>query len=76
MTAENLLTGCHRESIRQAAYNLADSGRHAGWQSIEGILCSRYGVLAARRLFVDGSFCQTVNQRCSMAQRKRRTSGA
>jgi hypothetical protein len=36
--------------IRQAAYSLADSGRYADWQAIEGILCTRYGVIEARRL--------------------------
>nr|WP_234480939.1 hypothetical protein [Paraburkholderia aspalathi] len=60
-----------RENIRQAAYSLPDSGNYADLQAIEGILCIQYGVIEARRLFVDRAFCLNVNRRCSEAGWKR-----
>jgi hypothetical protein len=71
MATRYTLRNGRRASIRQAAYSLADSGRYADWQAIEGILCTRYGVIEARRLFVDRALCLNVNRRCTEARRKR-----
>jgi hypothetical protein len=71
MATRNVLCNGRRENIRQAAYSLADSGSYADWQAIEGTLCIRYGVIEARRVFVDRAFCLNVNRRCVDARRKR-----
>jgi hypothetical protein len=76
MTTRNVLATTRRESIRQAAYLLADSGGYADWQAVEGNLCIRYGVLETRRLFVDLDFCQSLKRRCAAAQDKRLATGA
>lgn len=76
MATRDLLRKGRRENIRQAAYRLADSGSHADWQAVEGILCVRYGVIEARRLFVDRAFCLNVNRRCTAARRKREAPAA
>jgi hypothetical protein len=76
MTTRNVLHNGRRENIRQAAYSLADSGSYTDWQAIEGVLCIRYGVIEARRLFVDLAFCLNVNRRCKEARRKRDASAA
>ncbi|CAE6845533.1 hypothetical protein R75461_07233 [Paraburkholderia nemoris] len=71
MATRDVLRNGWCENIRQVAYSLADSGRYADWQAIEGILCIQYGVIEARRLFVDRAFCLNVNRRCSEAGWKR-----
>jgi hypothetical protein len=71
MVTRDVLRNGRRENIRQAAYHLADSGRYTDWQAIESLLCVRYGVIAARRLFVDRPFCLNLNRRCAEARRKR-----
>ncbi|SIO72579.1 hypothetical protein SAMN05444172_9028 [Burkholderia sp. GAS332] len=70
MVKRDVLRNAQRENIRQAALSLADCGSYANWQAIEGILCIRYGVIEARRLFVDRAFCLNVNRRCTDARRK------
>ncbi|MFL9999014.1 hypothetical protein PQR34_47430 [Paraburkholderia sediminicola] len=75
MATRDVLRNGRRENIRQAAYNLADSGSYANWQAIEGILCVRYGLIEARRLFVDRAFCLNVNRRCEVAIKQVSTSG-
>jgi hypothetical protein len=66
ITREVLATS-RRELMRQAAYSLADSGRYLDWQAIENVLCLRYGVLEARRMFFDQTLCQNVSRRCAAA---------
>ncbi|MFL9998726.1 hypothetical protein PQR34_45440 [Paraburkholderia sediminicola] len=75
MATRDVLRNGRRESIRQAAYNLADSGSYADWQAIEGILCVQYGLIEARRLFVDRAFCLNVNRRCVVAMKQASPSG-
>jgi hypothetical protein len=71
MATRDVLRTGRRESIRQAAYHLADSGEHADWQAIEGVLSTRYGIIETRRLFVDRALCLALNRRCAAARRKR-----
>ena len=66
VTREVLATS-RRELMRQAAYSLADSGRYFDWQAIENVLCRRYGVLEARRMFFDQTLRQNVSRRCAAA---------
>jgi hypothetical protein len=67
VVTREVLTTSRRELIRQAAYSLADSGRYFDWREIESILCQRYGVLEARRMFFDEALCQSVTKRCAAA---------
>ncbi|MBK3786852.1 hypothetical protein G3A43_42500 [Paraburkholderia aspalathi] len=69
-----LRTG-RRETIRQAAYHLADSGSYTDWQSIEGCLCVRYGLIEARRLLTDRTIRAELNRRCAAATKKDRPAG-
>ncbi len=69
-TTDVLRTG-RRETIRHVAYSLADSGRYADWQAIEGILCTRYGLLETRRLLADRFIRSELNRRCTAASRGR-----
>lgn len=71
MASKDILRSDRRETIRQAAYSLAEGGSCADWHAIEHILCGRYGVIEVRRLFIDRAFCQNVNRRCVEARRKR-----
>ncbi|WP_233862857.1 hypothetical protein [Paraburkholderia adhaesiva] len=63
----DLLRNGRQETIRRAAFRLADSGAFADWQSIEVALCRRYGVLAAHRLLVDRAVRAELTSRCTAA---------
>ncbi len=59
-----------RETIRHAAYRLADSGSYRDWEAIECCLCVRYGLIEARRLLVDPAMRTELNRRCMTAIRQ------
>lgn len=63
----DLLRNGRRETIRRAAFRLADSGAFPGWQSIEVALSHRYGVLAASRLLADRAVRAELDRRCTAA---------
>ncbi|MCC8396845.1 hypothetical protein LJ656_30105 [Paraburkholderia sp. MMS20-SJTR3] len=71
MTTRNLLASGRRESIRQSAHVLADSGFYAQWQHIVAALSTRYGMIETRRLFVNRASCNQVNERYVKACDKR-----
>jgi hypothetical protein len=75
VTSKDVLRTGRRETIRQSAYRLADSGSYSDWQSFESFLCARYGLLETRRLLADLSLRSELNRRCAAARKKRNTRG-
>ncbi|MGF6604829.1 hypothetical protein P3T23_009585 [Paraburkholderia sp. GAS448] len=69
-TTPDVLRAGRRETIRQSAYRLAESGRCRDWHAVEDLLCVRYGLLATRRLLTDVSFRADLNRRCAAATNK------
>ncbi|MCI0152137.1 hypothetical protein KNO81_40680 [Paraburkholderia sediminicola] len=72
MTARDILRAERRATIRQCAFQLADSGGHADWQAIEPVLCLRYGLLETRRLLADLRLRGELNWHCLAAGRRHR----
>jgi hypothetical protein len=70
MIMRDVLRSERRETIRQSAYRLADSGSYRDWQAIEGDLCVRYGLIEARRLLTDPVMRTELNRRCVTAIRQ------
>jgi hypothetical protein len=58
------------DPVRRYARELADSGRFADWQALEGFLCVRYGPDRTRRALNDLSVRDELDVRCVLAQTK------
>ena len=67
MIMRDVLRTGRYETIRQAAYRLADSATISRLACDRGLLCARYGLIETRRLLTDLSIRSELNRRCARA---------